>query len=76
MLWRQWIDLSQGETYEHFSRIETTATFKRSNVALKSLSWDPAAAGQKDNTYWLNGEQYSRIDSAAWSQIELGKAKL
>lgn len=57
--------------------IEMTATFKQSSVALKSLSWDPAVTrDQMDSTYWLNGEQYSKIDSAAWSLIETGKAKL
>ncbi|UPL02350.1 hypothetical protein LCI18_013284 [Fusarium solani-melongenae] len=57
--------------------IEMTATFKQSSVALKSLSWDPAVTrDQTDSTYWLNGEQYSKIDSAAWSLIETGKAKL
>ncbi|RSL77246.1 hypothetical protein CEP51_009231 [Fusarium floridanum] len=57
--------------------IEMTATFKQSSVALKSLSWDPAmTTDQADSTYWLNGKQYSKIDSAAWSLIETGKAKL
>lgn len=54
-----------------------TATFKQSSVALKSLSWDPAVTtDQTESTYWLNGEQYSKIDSAAWSLIETGNAKL
>ncbi|RSL55957.1 hypothetical protein CEP53_006941 [Fusarium sp. AF-6] len=57
--------------------IEMTATFKQSSVALKSPSWDPAVTtDQTDSTYWLNGEQYSKIDSAAWSLIKTGKAKL
>ncbi|SPO04692.1 related to acyl-CoA synthetases (AMP-forming)/AMP-acid ligases II [Cephalotrichum gorgonifer] len=58
------------------SAIETTATFKQSSTAFKALPWNPAAENQKDSIYWLNDDRYERIDLAAWSRIESGKAKL
>ncbi|KAM0331296.1 hypothetical protein ACHAQA_002966 [Verticillium albo-atrum] len=57
------------------AEIETTATFKKSTGVLKGLPWDPSQ-NQADSVYWLNGDQFSKIDTTAWSQIESGKAKL
>ncbi|KAJ5192169.1 Bifunctional fatty acid transporter/acyl-CoA synthetase (FAT1) [Penicillium cf. viridicatum] len=56
--------------------IETTATFKQSKAALKGLAWNPEAEGLQDSLYWLDGEEYRRLDSAAWGAIEGGKARL
>ncbi|KAM6524526.1 hypothetical protein FALCPG4_010136 [Fusarium falciforme] len=56
--------------------IETTATFKQSKVILQSLPWSPNADNSQYSPFWLNGEQYKRIDTDSWTQIESGKARL
>jgi hypothetical protein len=55
--------------------IDMTATFKKSNAALKSLSWNPED-NQTDSVYWLDKDRFRKLDSNAWRQISGGKAKL
>ncbi|KAJ4232360.1 hypothetical protein NW759_002747 [Fusarium solani] len=56
--------------------IETTATFTQPKAILQSLPCSPDIDNQQYSLFWLNGEQYRRIDTDSWAQIELGKARL
>ena len=57
-------------------RIESNATFKKSKGDIVKKSWNENAKGNTDKLYWLNGNDYERLDGSAWASIEGGRAKL
>lgn len=56
--------------------IEVNATFKHAKTVMQTRSWDPESQVAGDVVYWLNGDNYEKLNAGSWSQIKAAKARL
>ena len=57
-------------------RIDAGATFKHDKKVLKERPWHPHKQSEGESLWWLNGEEYVKLDIDGWTDIEKGRARL